>query len=120
MFASIATEAAYMEGADWLDALLVYLQGNVDLIREVLQANAIKVSLIDPEGTFLVWLDFRELGLDVKALERFLAHEVKIALSPGYWFGREGAGFARMTIGCPRSTIKRSLDNLATAVKGLS
>jgi cystathionine beta-lyase len=117
---SVVTEAAYNHGADWLDELLVYLQGNVDLIREFLQANAINVSLIDPEGTFLVWLDFKELGLDAKVLERFLAQDAKIALSPGYWFGREGAGFARMTIGCPRSTIKRSLDNLATAVKGLT
>jgi cystathionine beta-lyase len=120
VFASIATEAAYENGADWLDRLLVYLQGNVDLIKEFLRANAINVSLIDPEGTFLAWLDFRELGLNAKALEIFLAQEARIALSPGYWFGREGAGFARMTIGCPRSTIKRSLDNLAAAVKGLS
>ena len=120
VIASVAVEAAYKKGADWLDSLLVYLQGNVDLIREFLQANAINVSLIEPEGTFLVWLDFRELGLDAKALEVFIAQEAGIALSPGYWFGREGAGFARMTIGCPRSTIRRSLDKLATAVKGLS
>lgn len=120
VFASIATEAAYTSGTDWLDALLVYLQGNVDLIREFLQANAMNVSLIDPEGTFLLWLDFRELGLDAKALESFLSREARIALSPGYWFGREGAGFARMTIGCPRSTIQRSLDNLLAAVKTLS
>lgn len=120
VFASVAIEAAYSDGADWLDALLVYLQGNIDLIRGVLQENAITVSLIEPEGTFLAWLDFRELGLDAKALEKFLAEEAKIALSPGYWFGREGAGFARMTIGCPQSTIKRSLKNLAIAVKGFS
>jgi cystathionine beta-lyase len=119
VFTSVAIEAAYRGGADWLDALLVYLQGNVELIRGFLEENASTVSLIEPEGTFLVWLDFRELGLDVKALGKFLAEEAKIALSPGYWFGREGAGFARMTIGCPRSTIKRSLDNLANAVKGL-
>ena len=119
-FSSIATEAAYRDGADWLDALLVYLQGNVNFIKEYLEAKIANVSLIDPEGTFLVWLDFRELGLDAKALERFLAHEAKIALAPGYWFGREGAGFGRMTIGCPRSTIKRALDNLAVAAKGLS
>ena len=119
VFASVATEAAYREGGDWLDALLVYLQGNVDLIRTFLQANASNVSLIEPEGTFLAWLDFRELGLDAKALEKFLAREAKIALSPGYWFGREGAGFARMTIGCPRDTVQRALDNLAAAVKRL-
>ena len=120
VFASIATEAAYSEGSDWLDALLVYLKGNVYLIRGYLQANDINVSLIEPEGTFLVWIDFRRLELDAKALEKFLAQEAQIALSPGYWFGREGAGFARMTIGCPRSTIRRSLDHLAAAVKRLS
>jgi len=120
VFASVAVEAAYSDGGDWLDALLIYLQGNVDLIKEFLQAKVMNVSLIEPEGTFLVWLDFRELGLDAKALERFLAHEANIALAPGYWFGREGAGFARMTIACPRSTIKRALDNLAIAVQGLA
>ena len=120
VFASVATEAAYREGADWLDALLDYLQGNVALIREFLQTNAIKVSLIEPEGTFLVWLDFRELGLDAKALERFLAQEAKIALSPGYWYGREGAGFARMTIGCPQKTVQRALDNLSAAIRRLA
>ena len=90
------------------------------MIRGFSQENAITISLIEPEGTFLAWLDFRELGLDAKALEKFLAEEAKIALCPGYWFGREGAGFARMTIGCPQSTIKRSLNYLAIAIKGLS
>jgi len=117
VFASIATEIAYKDGGVWLDELLVYLQGNINLIREFLQAKAIDVSLIEPEGTFLLWLDFRKLGLDVKALERFLSLEAKIALSPGYWFGREGAGFARMTIGCPQSTIKHALDNLTVALR---
>jgi len=120
VFASVATEVAFREGADWLDALLVYIQGNVKLIREFLQENAIRVSLIEPEGTFLAWLDFKELGLDVKLLERFLAEEARIALSPGYWFGRDGAGFARMMIGCPRETVQSALNNLAAAVKKLS
>jgi cystathionine beta-lyase len=113
-------EAAYRDGAEWLDALLVYIQGNVDLIREFLKKNAIRVSLIEPDGTFLVWLDFRELGLDAKELHRFLAQKAGIALSPGYWFGREGAGFARMTIGCPRETVQRALDSLAAAINKLS
>jgi cystathionine beta-lyase len=117
VFASIATEVAYRDGSEWLDALLVYIQGNVDLIRAHLEKNAIRVSLIEPEGTFLVWLDFRELGLDAMELARFLAEEAEIAISPGYWFGREGAGFARMTIGCPRATVQNALDNLVDAVK---
>jgi cystathionine beta-lyase len=98
---------------------LVYIQGNVDLIREFLEKNDIGVSLVEPEGTFLAWLDFRDLGLEVKELERFLAEEAGLALSPGYWFGREGAGFARMTIGCPRETVRTALDHLAVAVEKL-
>ncbi len=119
VFSSAAIEAAYQHGAGWLDALLEYLGGNIQLIREFLRANPIEVSLIEPQGTFLAWLDFRELGLDAKALAKFLAQEAQIALAPGYWFGREGAGFARMTIGCPRATVQRALENLAEAVKKL-
>ncbi len=117
VFASVATEAAYKDGGEWLDALLAYIQGNIDVIKKHLQQNDTGISLIEPDGTFLAWLDFRKLGLDPKALDRFLAQEAKIALAPGYWFGREGAGFGRMTIGCPRETIKRAFDNLATAAK---
>ena len=119
VFASAATEAAYKDGGAWLDDLLTYLRGNVDLIRAYLSRNDIGISLIDPEGTFLAWLDFRELGLDAKALERFLSREAQLALAPGYWFGREGAGFARMTIGCPRRTVQKALDRLAAATKRL-
>ena len=116
VFASVAMETAYRDGDEWLDSLLVYIQGNVDFIREHLQKNDIGVSLIEPEGTFLVWLDFRGLGLDTRKLGKFLAQEAQIALAPGYWFGREGAGFARMTIGCPRETVRRALNNLTSTV----
>jgi cystathionine beta-lyase len=120
VFASLAIESAYREGADWLDALLAYIQGNLDFMRLFLEANVPRVSLIEPEGTFLVWLDFRSLDLEVKELQRFLAEEAQIAVSPGYWFGREGAGFARMTIGCPRLTLHHALNRLSAAVERLS
>jgi cystathionine beta-lyase len=120
VFASVATEVAYQDGAEWLDELLAYIQGNIDLAKNHLAKNTNRVSLVQPEGTFLIWLDFRELGLGAKELARFLAEEAGLALSPGYWFGREGAGFARMTIGCPRETVQRALDQLADAVKKLS
>jgi cystathionine beta-lyase len=84
------------------------------------EKNTNTLSLVQPEGTFLAWLDFRELGLGAKELARFLAEEAGLALSPGYWFGREGAGFARMTIGCPRATVQQALDRLAIAIKKLS
>ncbi len=120
VFASVAAEAAYTNRADWLDALLVYLQGNVELVRNFLRENRIGVSLVEPDGTFLAWLDFRELGFDAKELERFLALEAKLALSQGYWYGREGAGFARMTIGYTRATVHMALEKLASAVQKIS
>ncbi|MEM7112447.1 MAG: MalY/PatB family protein [Chloroflexota bacterium] len=120
VFAVLATEIAYRKGGAWLDDLLAYLQGNVAYMRSFLADNDINVSLIEPEGTFLVWLDFRELGMDVKVLAKFLAQQAGLALSPGYWYGREGAGFARMTIGCPRQTIALAMEQLATAIKTLS
>jgi cystathionine beta-lyase len=119
VFASVATEAAYRDGAEWLDQLLAYMQGNVRLISEHLQQSGGRAALIEPEGTFLAWLDFGGLGLDVKALDRFLAHKAGIAVAPGYWFGREGAGFARMTIGCPRATLQQALSNLTGAIEEL-
>jgi len=120
VFSNIAIETAYLEGGDWLDSLLAYLHGNVSFINNFLLENDIKVSIIMPEGTFLSWLDFRELGFDVKALEKFLVDKAQIAISPGYWFGREGAGFARMTIGCPLSTVKQAMNNLKNAIKELA
>ncbi|RME06973.1 MAG: pyridoxal phosphate-dependent aminotransferase, partial [Anaerolineae bacterium] len=112
VFSTQAMETAYQHGAQWLDALLLYLQGNIHFIQTFLQTHPLNVSLIEPEGTFLAWLDFRELGMDAKALEKFLAQEAGLALSPGHWFGREGAGFARMTIATPRATLQRAFESL--------
>ncbi len=119
VFALAAIESAYKEGGEWLDELLAYLQGNIAFIKAYLQQKNIGVSLIEPEGTFLAWLDFNGLGMDAKTLAKFLAQEAQIAVAPGHWFGREGAGFARMTIGCPRATVQRALDNLTAAVQKL-
>ena len=116
VFASAAIEAAYCAGGPWLDDLLGYLQGNVDFLRSFLGRELPQVKLIEPEGTFLAWLDFQALGLEVKELERFLAQKARIALNSGYWFGREGAGYARMNIACPRVVLEDALTRLAQAV----
>lgn len=115
VFASAAIEAAYCAGGPWLDDLLGYLQGNVDFLRSFLGRELSQVKLIEPEGTFLAWLDFQALGLEVKELERFLAQKARIALNSGYWFGREGAGYARMNIACPRVVLEDALTRLAQA-----
>ena len=119
VFASAAIEAAYSTGGDWLNTLLVYLQANIDFLRTYLADNIPQVKLIEPEGTYLVWLDFLALELDAKALEQFLAQEAKLALNAGYWFGRDGAGYARMNIACPQSMLQDALVRLKNAMLNL-
>jgi cysteine-S-conjugate beta-lyase len=119
VFATAATEAAYQHGDEWLEQLLNYLERNIEFLLRFLEANIPRVKLIEPEGTYLVWLDFRELGLGVKELQKFLSQDAQLALNAGHWFGREGAGFARMNIACPRDTLEKALSNLAQGVERL-
>ena len=65
----------------------------------------------------IVWLNFEELGLDAKELEKFLSQKAQLALNSGYWFGREGAGYARMNIACPQSILQEALLRLTNAVR---
>lgn len=114
-FANVAMEAAYRDGEPWLTAVLAYLEGNVDLVRDHLKSVP-GVDLVEPEGTFLLWLDFRKLGLRPDALTGFLRDEAKWAVTRGHAFGEEGAGFARLNIGCPRAKLESGLTQLANAI----
>ena len=114
-FASVAMEAAYQDGGPWLDSVLDYLQGNLDLVRAYL-AEITAVSLIEPEGTFLLWLDFRALGLSPDRLTAFLRQRVGWAVTRGQSFGIEGEGFARLNIACPRGHLSAALQQLSEAI----
>ena len=118
-FAVAAMESAYRNGGEWLDEFLLYLQSNLDFLKDYLANHIPKVQLVEPEGSFLVWLDFTALNMDAKELESFLAQKARIALNSGYWFGRQGAGYARMTIACPQSMLKEGLSKLEQAINAL-
>ena len=120
VFTTAAMLSAYTEAEAWLDQVIDYLNENIETLNNFLREKVPAVKLIKPEGTYLLWLDFRELGLDAKKLEKFLVEEAKIASNPGHWFGREGAGFARINIACPRSVLLRALENLEAAVNRMS
>jgi len=113
VFGIAAMVAAYQSGDAWLDGLLDLVSANVAALRDGLPEP---VGLVEPEGTYLAWLDLRELGLDVPELTEWLWSSAGLALSPGHWFGREGAGFARMTIAVPTETIEGAVDRLQRAV----
>ncbi len=113
VFSIAAFEAAYRSGGSWLDSLLDLVTTNIALLRAGLPDG---VDLIVPEGTYLAWLDFRHLQMEVPVLSSWLASAAHLALSPGHWFGREGAGFARMTIAVPTDLIQEAIDRLTRAV----
>jgi len=117
VFTNAAVKAAYLHGAPWLGRVSHYLQQNIELVRDSLQQGQSPVKLIEPDASYLLWLDFRELKMDPKQLSDFLVKEAKMALNPGHWFGREGAGFARMNIACPRSVLIDALQTLEQAVQ---
>ncbi len=114
-FANVAMQAAYERAGPWLDALLAYLERNVDLVRDHLEEIP-EVELIEPEGTFLLWLDFRKLGLRPDDLTAFLRDRARWAVTRGLAFGSEGAGFARLNIACTRSKLDTALNRLRNAI----
>ncbi|RZV43014.1 MAG: aminotransferase class I/II-fold pyridoxal phosphate-dependent enzyme, partial [Acidimicrobiia bacterium] len=112
VFAVAAFEAAYRTGGPWLDGLLELVDHNLRLLRDRLPDG---ITLVESEGTYLAWLDFRPLGLEVPELVEWLT-AAGLALSPGHWFGREGAGFARMTVAVPSEQIEDAIGRLTRAV----
>ncbi len=115
-FGLVATESAYRFGDEWLDQLLAYLEENLAFMTDYLARHIKEIKVIQPEGTYLVWLDCRELGLDAKALEQLNQKQAKVALDEGYIFGEGGAGFVRINIACPRSILAEGLKRIEQAV----
>lgn len=113
----IACKAAYEYGADWLDELKLYLAGNLQFVRDFLARQLPQVKLIEPQGTYLIWLDFQELKLSDKQLEELIVHKAKLWLDEGTMFGSEGSGFQRINIACPRSLLEQALNQLAEAIR---
>ena len=111
-FASVAMQAAYSQGGPWLDAVIRYIAGNLDLVRTRL-TEIPEINLIEPDGTFLIWLDFRALGLAPDELTTFLRQKAGWAITRGIAFGPQGTGFGRLNIACPRSRLTSALDQLS-------
>jgi len=109
-----AFEAAYRTGAEWLDGLLDLVAANVERLATGLPDP---IRLVRPQATYLGWIDLRGLGLDVPELQAWLTDEARLALSPGHWFGREGAGFARMSIAVEPEVVDEAIDRLAHAAR---
>lgn len=111
-----ACQAAYEAGADWLEQLKQYLAGNLAYIRQFLREKLPEIALIEPDGTYLVWLDLRKLGLTEQQQRQLIVQDAKLWLDTGTLFGQGGEGFERINIACPRTTIEQAMQRLEHAV----
>ena len=111
IFGSIALEAAYSNGADWLDQLMDYVEENYNFVENYLKKNIPQIVPMKPEATYLIWLDFSGLGIkDLDVNARLI--KAGVGLNRGVQFGQQGKGFMRMNVGCPRSIIADALERM--------
>ena len=113
----VACEAAYVHGEEWYEAMHSYVADNIAFTKEYVETQLPGVSMVDHEGTYLVWLDFRKTGLSVDELENLIVHRAKLWLDSGKIFGDCGKGFQRINVACPRATLQEALDRIKTAMK---
>ena len=112
----IGCQAAYETGEEWLSQLKEYLAENLNFVRTYLQENIPQIHLIEPEGTYLLWLDFRTLSLTEAQRVDLIEKKAHLWVDSGAMFGVDGEGFERINIACPRATLKQALDQLRDAV----
>ena len=115
----VACKAAYQYGEPWMKELRSYLFENLQFVREYLSKHLPNITLVEPQGTYLIWLDFREMGLSGKELEHLIVHEAKLWLDYGTMFGEDGEGFERINIACPRQILAQAMEQLKHAVQAL-
>lgn len=118
-FSLTAFESAYQQGADWLDALMDYLQQTYDFVVDFCECKLPSIRAIPAQGTYLLWLDCRELGLNDTELQRFFIEKAQLGLSPGVVFGHGGSGFMRLNLASPRSVIHQALERLQRALPSI-
>ncbi len=116
-FSIAAFEAAYRGGAAWLDSLLAYLRDNRDFVGDYLETHLPAIRLIRPEGTYLLWLDCRGLGMNDAQLREFFVRQAGVGMNPGISFGQGGSGFMRLNIASPRRVIADALQRIANALR---
>lgn len=119
IFGLTAFEAAYKNGGEWLDELLSYLEGNIGLIQRYLDEKIVKIKAARPEGTYLMWLDCRDLNLSQEKLKEFMINEARVGLNDGTEYGVEGEGYMRLNFACPRQVLEEGLKRMEKAVRGL-
>ena len=112
-----AAQAAYEHGDDWLRQVKDYLEGNLEFVKGFLADFVPELRVVEPESTYLIWIDCNDLGLTAGELYRMVEHDAKLWVDEGTMFGLEGSGFIRINIACPRAILEVAFEQLAKAVR---
>lgn len=110
-----ATIAAYTECDYWIDGVNEYIEDNIRLVNDIL-GDIPQIKIYDCQGTYLMWLDMRDLGMNDDELDTFLQDECNIIQDPGFWFGENGKGFTRLNVACPRSVLEAAINELKNQI----
>lgn len=119
VFAYTATEAAYNNCDEWLTEVMEYIERNIHFVQHFLQKNIPQIKIIQPQASFLIWLDCRGLWLSQSDLVQLFVNKAHLALNDGASFGKEGEGFMRLNVGTPLAVLEKALNNLKNAIDQL-
>ena len=114
IFGITAAQAAYEHGDEWYEAMKAYVAGNSDFADRFVREELPGIRMNKPEGTYLIWLDFRGIGLQAAELDDRILHQARLWLDSGAMFGKAGEGFQRINTACPRSILQEALERLKT------
>ncbi|WP_347562626.1 aminotransferase class I/II-fold pyridoxal phosphate-dependent enzyme [Clostridium sp. HV4-5-A1G] len=112
--------AAYNKGEKWLEQLIIYLQNNLDFIDKFLKERIPRVKMIRPEGTYLAWLDFSDFNLTDIELHQLMRKKAKVVMDDGYIFGAGGEHFQRINFACPKTILKKALENIEKSLEDIN
>jgi cysteine-S-conjugate beta-lyase len=119
LFGTAASIAAYTHGHEWLDALIGYIDNNVDYVKDYCARMIPEIIPVQPEATYMIWLDCRELGMTGKELQHFFVHNAGIGMNEGSTFGPGGQGFMRMNIGTTHKKVIKAMEQIEKAVSSI-
>lgn len=107
-----AAKAAYEKGDEWYEKMMAYVRENIEYVKKYVEENMPGVKVIDGEGTYLVWLDFRATGIEAEELDHRIIYDAKLWLDSGKIFGKTGLGFQRINVATPRKIVTECLERI--------
>jgi cystathionine beta-lyase len=119
IFGTTASIAAYSLGHDWLNALLDYIDNNIDFVKDYCRKMIPEIIPVQPEATYMIWLDCRKFGMTGKELQNFFVSRAGVGMNEGTTFGPGGEGFMRMNLGTTHQTVMKAMEQIEKAVSTL-